>query len=144
MTQQQTTGARHAWRVVAVLLAGLLASCGGSNSTTPTPTPTSVTETFNGTLAVGGTTAFPFTITTPGVLTATLVSLSPQTTITVGFGIGQPSGTTCAFSAGSFTESAKVGQVLSGSIVAGSYCVSVYDIGNLQGSNDFVITVAHS
>ena len=62
----------------------------------------------------------------------------------MGFGIGQPSGTTCAFSAGSFTESAKVGQVLSGTIVAGSYCVSVYDIGNLQGSNDFVITVAHS
>jgi hypothetical protein len=34
--------------------------------------------------------------------------------------------------------------VLSGTITAGSYCVVLYDIGNMQGTDDFVITIVHS
>lgn len=143
MTQQQTRGGGLA-RSLAVVLAGLLASCGGSGSTSPTTTPTTVTDTFNGTLAAGGTIFFPFTITTSGTITATLTSLTPQTTITVGFGLGQPSSGTCALMSGAYSETSKVGQVLSGTIGTGSYCVVIYDIGNVQGSDDFVITVAHS
>jgi hypothetical protein len=131
--------------LAAVALAGLLASCGGgSTPTTPSATPTTVTDVFSGTLAAGGSTFFPFTVTTQGTITATLTTLSPQTSITMGFGIGQPSSGSCALISGAYTESEKVAQALSGTIAAGSYCVVLYDIGNIQGSDDFVITVVHS
>lgn len=144
MTQQQTRGGGLARSLAVFALAGLLAAYGGSGTTTPTGTPTSVTDTFSGTLAPGGSISFPFTITTSGTITATLTTLTPQTTITVGFGLGQPSSGTCALMSGAYSETSKVGQVLSGTIGTGSYCVVIYDIGNVQGSDDFVITVAHS
>jgi len=129
--------------VTALVLAGALASCGGDTTTTPT-TPTTVTDTFNGALAAGGTTQFPFTVTTTGTISATLTSLTPQTTITVGFGLGQPASGVCQLMSGAYTEAAKVGQALSGTIATGSYCVEVYDIGNVVGSDDFVVTITHS
>jgi hypothetical protein len=144
MAEQHTTGRGLGGKLAGVALAGLLASCGGGSTTTPTTTATPVTETFNGTLGAGGVTSFPFTVTTQSAITATLTSLSPQTSITVGFGIGQPSGGTCVLITGAYSETAKVSQVLSGTIVPGSYCVVVYDIGNVQAPNDFVITVVHS
>jgi hypothetical protein len=127
---------------MAVALAAPLVTCGGNTTTTPT-NPTIVTETFNGTLIAGGANQFPFTVTTSGNLAATLTSLTPQSTITVGFGIGQPSSGSCLLLTGAYSETDKVGQTISGTIAAGSYCVLVYDIGNVQGSDDFVITVSH-
>jgi hypothetical protein len=40
-------------------------------------------------------------------------------------------------------ENAKVGSVVSLTVVAGSYCVVVYDIGNVQGSDSYTLTVTH-
>jgi hypothetical protein len=37
-----------------------------------------------------------------------------------------------------------VGTPISGTINAGSYCVVLYDIGNVVGSDDFTITISHS
>jgi hypothetical protein len=128
--------------VVVLALAGAVESCGG-DTTTPT-TPTNVIDTFNGTLAAQGSVQFPFTVTTPGVVSATVTSLNPQATITVGFGLGQPSAGVCNLITGAFSESAKVGQPISGTIGAGSYCVALYDIGNVVGTDDFVITLSHS
>ena len=88
--------------------------------------------------------SFPFTITTQGAITATLTNFSPQTTITMGFGLGQPVNGVCTLISGAYTEAAKMGYVLSGTITTGSYCVVLYDIGNMQGTDDFVITVVHS
>jgi hypothetical protein len=41
------------------------------------------------------------------------------------------------------TESARVGSVLSGSIGTGSYCVTVYDVGNVSATESYTVTVAH-
>jgi hypothetical protein len=128
-----------------VLASLALTSCGGGTPTSSaTPTPEVKTETFSGTVAQGGAGVHPFTVAVQSAITATLTSLSPQTTITVGFGIGTPSGTTCTLVSGAYSEAAKVGYAVSGTIAAGSYCVTVYDIGNLSGPNDYVITVSHS
>jgi hypothetical protein len=130
-------------RAAAILaVAGSLAACGGTNTTAPT-NPTSVSETFNGTLAADASVQFPFNVSTTGSIAATLTSLTPQSTITVGFGIGQPSSGSCLLLTGAYSETEKVGQTISGTIAPGSYCVLIYDIGNIQGSDDFVITVAH-
>ncbi len=140
-----SAGAGVRWRAVAiaVALAALAGACGGSSDTitaTPTAAPTT-TDVFTGTVQAGGVAFHNFTIVQQGTLTATLTSLSPQTTITVGFGVGQPSGTTCPLL--SSIETAKVSSVLSGTIAAGAYCVAIYDIGNVQGSDDYTITVNH-
>jgi hypothetical protein len=146
MRQQQASGDVFPRSLVAVAMAGLLASCGGSGSTpaTPTATPVTLTDVFTGTLAATASMSFQFGITTQGAITATLTTFSPQTTITMGFGIGQPVNGVCTLISGAYTESAKMGYVLSGTITTGSYCVVLYDIGNMQGNNDFVITIVHS
>ena len=143
-------GTRHRARTslrwgAAVIALALTGACGGSTTTTPTPTPTPtyVTQTFSGTIQAGAAAFHPFTVTTQGTLTATLTTFSPQSGITMGFGIGQPSGTTCPLLTGAYLETAKVGSVLQGTIGVGSYCVQLYDLGNVQGSDDYVITLTH-
>jgi hypothetical protein len=61
----------------------------------------------------------------------------------MGFGIGTPSGATCALITGAYSEAAKVGHALTGTIATGSYCVLLYDIGNQSAAEDYVITVSH-
>jgi hypothetical protein len=140
--KQPTFGRVSGRGLMALALAGAVSSCGGDTAT-PT-TPTNVIDTFNGTLSAQGSVQFPFTVATPGVVSATLTSLNPQATITMGFGFGQPSAGVCNLITGAFSESAKVGQPISGTIGAGSYCVALYDIGNVVGTDDFVITISHS
>jgi hypothetical protein len=133
------------------LIAGaalLLAACGGSDTpSTPTPTPTPTpeyrTETFNGTLAVGGSAYHTFSTATQGTLTGTLTSLSPQATASMGFGFGTVQNGTCSLFSNAYSNAARVGFVLSGTIGVGSYCIALYDVGNLASPNDYVITVVH-
>jgi hypothetical protein len=140
-------GGRFArWRLSGVVLVLVLAAgCGGSSGTTTLPTalttPTT-TETFSGTIAATAGAVHPFTVAQAGTVTLTLTSLSPQTTITMGLGIGQPS-TTAACSLLSTNEASRVGTTISGTINPGSYCVAIYDLGNVQGSVDYVLTVVH-
>jgi len=142
---RRSEGVGVRWRAaaIAVSLAALAGACGGSSTTTPTtPAPPITTETLTGTIQAGGVAFHTFTITQQGTLTATLTSLSPQTTITMGLGIGTLSGTACSLL--STNETTKVGTVLSGTIAVGAYCVQIYDIGNVQGSDDYTITLAHT
>ncbi len=127
------------WAAVAAALA--LAACGGSANTTNPNAPTT-TETFIGTLAAGGVDAHTFNVAQSGALTVTLTTLSPQSTITVGLGLGQPSGTACSLS--STDNTAKMGSVEQTTLDAGSWCVAIYDLGNVQGSDSYTLTVNHT
>jgi len=140
--KQPSVGRAWGRAFAALAAAAALSSCGGN--TTTTPTPTTVIDTFNGTLQALGSVQFPFTVTTAGVVSATLTTLTPQSTITVGFGLGQPSAGVCNLISGAYSEATKVGTPISGTINAGSYCVVLYDIGNVVGSDDFTITISHS
>jgi len=129
------------WGAVAIALA-FTGACGGSSTTTTTsPTAPTTTDTFAGSLAAGGVDLHSFTVAQAGTLTVTLATVSPQSTITVGLGVGQPSGTTCTLF--SDTETARMGSVVQGTIDVGSYCVEIYDLGNVQGSDTYTITVDH-
>ncbi len=140
---------RPAQIFLAAAIAVSAAACGGSNSSTSVTSPsgTVVTETFTGVVPVGGTSINNFNVTTPGTLTVTLVSTSPQTTLTMGLGVGNPgAGGICSFiSGGTTTTVAGTVAPLSGSLAAsGAYCVSVVDVGNAAGPITYVVTVAHT
>ena len=119
--------------------------CGSSTPTESTPPVTypQKTETFTGSVAPGEKKAFHFPITNPGSLDAAITSLGPVSTLTMGLNLGAWDATTETCSQ-SIPAEAKLNQVLSGTPQsAGEYCVSIYDVGNLQNPADFTITVAH-
>jgi hypothetical protein len=133
---------------VAVLAAALFATaCGGSSSTTspsgPTTDPT--TETFTGTVPVGGSDMHPFNIAlSNGQVNIILTQAGPPSTIFMGLGVGAPSGSTCAlFSGGSTVVQAGTVAQLSGTAGAGAYCVQVYDVGNQSADVTYSVTVTH-
>jgi hypothetical protein len=128
---------RAVWLLCALFAMGLSSGCSSSAG----PDATAMTETFNGVLSAGGVATHAFNVTQAGTLDATVTSISPQSSITVGFGVGQVATTGCALI--SFTESGHVGTDLSGTINPGSYCVTIYDVGNVQGSVNYTLTVVH-
>lgn len=133
----------------AAVIAMTAAACGGSNATTVTsPSGTLVTETFTGVAQVGGAQSVNnFTVTTPGSISITLVSTSPQQTLMMGLGVGNPgAGGICSFiSGGTATVSASSTAALSGTLAtSGAYCVAVVDVGNAASPISYIVTVAHT
>ncbi len=104
-------------------------------------TPTASTETFSGTVAVQGTSRSTFTTTQAGTVNVTLATMSPG--VAMGLGIGTPNGTTACTLTSSTSALAGSTPQLTVTEQPGSYCVSVYDVGNLTGNATFTVTVAH-
>jgi hypothetical protein len=127
----------------------LMASWGCGSTSTPTQsTPVTYeqkTETYTGTLNVGETKPFHFTVTNPGSLDAAITALSPVSTLTMGLNLSawDPLAETCPQST-VHNDSARLNVPISGTPQqAGEYCVSIYDVGNVQNATDFTITVLH-
>jgi hypothetical protein len=122
------------------------AACGSdSPPTSPTP-PVSTTETFAGTVGHQSTTGHSFTVAATGTLTITLTAVGPLTTMSMGVGLGIWNGTTCAAST-TKNDNARTGVVaLTGTANAGSYCVNVYDSGNVPEDWEvtYEVQVVHS
>src|SRR5262245_6121419 len=79
-----------------VLLALGAAACGNNNPTTPptTEVPT-ITESYSDTVTVNGAHTQPFTVSKAGTVTATLIALAPDSTVTIGLSLGTWNGTSC-------------------------------------------------
>jgi hypothetical protein len=147
---------RGSMRVVVTLGAAALVAAIGAACTTadPTPnltpvvvTPPTKTEVFNGTVGVGQSAAFPFTVTNVGNLSITLTAAGPPPTIAMQLGVGQPQidGSCGLFINGVITTAPGTTPQLGGSqISAGSYCVSITDVGNATSAVTFSITVMHT
>jgi len=141
-------------RVSALLVIGTPASgCSSTNTSTTAPTqPTSfarpaVTDTFTGTLATSGTDSHPFNVPVPGEVDVTLTALNPQPTpaVPLTLAIGLPSTTVvgqCATIQSVSTTPGPTPQI-TGHALAGNFCVSVTDTGNLTGSVTYTVVVAH-
>jgi hypothetical protein len=127
------------------------ACSGGSNSgssTTPSTTPplAPTSETFTGTVAVGGSDAHPFAVNlSNGQVTATLTAAGPPPTIAVGLGIGSfASGVCSLLQNGAVVTTAGPTAQLSGSnFTTGTYCVAVFDTGNQLVDITYSVTVTH-
>ena len=122
-----------------VWLTGLVASCGGGQDTPTAPTPL-MTETFSGELLQLGLSSHGFVVQKEGDVTVTILAMSPQSTITVGVGIGtSPDGFTCTLVA--VNNSMRLGGSATGRFAPSVYCVAIFDVGNLLTQDPLAYTL---
>ncbi|HVZ20767.1 MAG TPA: hypothetical protein VG871_06880 [Vicinamibacterales bacterium] len=142
---------RYAIHAGAAAALAFSAACGGSSGsslltpTTPTPTTPAVTETYTDTIPQLGSASHVFTVASSGEVDVSVTAVSPLATMAVGVEILSSDGTSCLTALGQ-NDNARVGSVaLSGLAANGSYCVKVYDSGNIPdgGSSDVTVQVVH-
>lgn len=141
-------------RLVPVLVVGLSLGCHNSTATAPstatTTTTTDVasptmTDTFSGTLPVGGSTFFPFTVGQYGTVNATLAGIGGPgvpSTVQVRLGLGNITDSSCSTSTMSIVAASTATEVTA-TDQPGTYCVDVSDVGNLFEDATVSLTVAH-
>jgi hypothetical protein len=135
---------------VAFVLAILCAACGGDAKeipTAPTVSPASVSESFSGSLTVQNQNSHNFFVSSAGQLAITLTAVGPPSDIAIGLGLGVPSGFSCALTLGTGTFNtvqASTAPQIKGIAIPGTFCVTVYDVGNVMDTVDYTITVDHS
>lgn len=115
-----------------------------TTATTGAAAPT-FTETFVGTVPVGGYSFYSFTVTVYGTVDVTLNSVQGPfvpPTVMLGLGLGTPSGEDCATMATVITASGTVIHMTQ-TLNPGVACVRVYDVGNLFGPATFNVTIAY-
>jgi hypothetical protein len=118
------------------------AACSSGTPTTPTTTtPTPVTDTFSGTLNRNGAANHAFSVSAAGTVTAAVTSLS-DSAITIGMSLGVWNGTACAVAIDNAQSTQ--GTALFGSATAvGNLCVRVYDVGKINDTLDYQLSVTH-
>lgn len=123
--------------------AALTTACGSStNITGPTTPPVQINEAFTGTLTVNGARTFPFGVQQTGAITATLTTLAPDSTVTVGLSLGTWNGIACQVIIAK--DDAVLNSAVTGNATGtGNFCVRVFDAGKLPSPTDFTVTVAH-
>src|ERR1044072_5284254 len=135
---------RSAIAMFAVCVALSAAACGSTSSsstTAPTTAATPTTQTFSGTIAQTQSATDPFTVNTTGSIQVTLTSVAPLATMAIGVGV-TTGGSACGTTNIVQNDNARANTTaLSGVSVAGSYCVEVYDSGNIPDSSSATYTV---
>jgi hypothetical protein len=134
-----------------LLLSGLwLSACssGSSSSTSASATATLTTDNFTGSIGQNGTSVHSFTVTTSGyTLLAGFTNISPSSVAALGLGIGSwdTSTSTCSLNV-SQNDTARSGNTgLTGTPSSGSYCLRVYDGGNVPAglTASYTVQVQH-
>jgi hypothetical protein len=125
------------WLAPCVVAAVMASACGTTANTTGTNT----TETFTGVVNASGNWIQQVNVVGNGELDVQVASVTPQSTITVGIGIGQLVSGQCVLITSA--DNMRVGSILSAPVSPGSYCIDVVDIGNIQGSDTIAVTATH-
>ena len=101
-----------------------------------------VSTTFSGTVAHEGVSAHSFTIPNDAVVEVTLTGLGPQAVTKVGLGLGTPTvAGNCALVEA--LDATRVTGQIGGTLRKGTYCVAVYDSGDVTAEPlDYTISVA--
>jgi hypothetical protein len=121
-----------------------LSGCSDDPETPTTPTtPVTFTENFSGTLTPNGARTHSFSSQASGTVTATLSSLAPDATISVGLALGTWNGAVCQIVLPN--DNAVVTTVVTGGVSAvGSLCVRIADVaGTVTQPTDYEIVVVH-
>lgn len=133
--------------VAGVVLLAIACGNDSSTSTTPTetPAPPTVTEPYVGTIGIGGSGFYSFSVSRTGTVNLTLNAVSgvDGPGVMLSLALGVPSGFGCTASGPTITTAAGPGPHLTASSPAGVYCASVSDVGNLTGPATFDLSIAH-
>ena len=132
-------------RLVASLVTAALplcAACGSSSGTSTTPTPVTTTESFTSTLDQLGSVTNGFTVSAAGTVQVKLTDVEPLTTMALGVAVTTVvSGTVCSSDIAQNTNAKSGSTALSGTAAVGSYCVRVFDAGNIPSGTQVTYTV---
>jgi hypothetical protein len=133
---------RVSGRSLIIGFAVLAGACADNTVTTPTaPTTTVTTDTFSGTFDRQGMSVNPFTVGSTGTVTISLIDVEPLTNMALGVAIGTWDGTNCNELTPK-NDNVRTGSVaLNGIAGSGSYCVKVYDSGNVPPNFAVIYTV---
>ena len=125
------------------LTLGAAAACDDNTTTTTPTTPGATTsESFTGTVTVNGAVTHQFAATQRGTVTATLNTINPDASQTVGISLGTWNGTACQVIIAN--DQAVVGSSVLGTVSGvGNLCVRVYDVGKLTQSENYRVDVTH-
>jgi hypothetical protein len=143
---------RHAFLCSIVMAFALgMAACGGDNTaTTPTNT-TTPPELFEGQLTGRGASQFfSFAVSTAGNVNLTLASVTTAATpgtslnLPLGIGLGTPVGTDCNLTQQATTAPGLVPQLTASNVAVGTYCVKVFDVGNVTVPVNFAVRIDHT
>ena len=128
-------------RLVPLALALMVSACHSNPSTSPTTTTSGLTtETFNGTVVVGGSDSKTFTVAVTGVVSVTLTAAP----VPMGLAVGIPGSSGCVPLPGSpMVATAGTSAPLAGEVTPGTFCVLVYDVGNQTVPVTYSVTVTH-
>jgi hypothetical protein len=130
--------------LVATLCAAALAcaACNESVPAAPSVAPATITETFTATLGVGLSNTHPVTVQQASKFVVTLVTIDPA--VAIGIAVGSLSNGTCVALSSNSSVQAGGTVAISGTALPGSFCVEVYDVGNVVDTVTYTISVAHS
>ncbi len=139
--------------LAALLPLTLLASACNKNETPTSATTTTAvtvaapttTEHFLGTVPVGGSSFYAFTVGENGTVNVTLTSVGGAgvpTSAWMGLGLGTPSAEDCTTTSALNAQSGASPQ-LTATYTPGIYCARIYDIGNLFAPATFAVTIDH-
>ena len=110
----------------------------------PTPVNPTMTESFTGTLLQLGVNSHPFTVQQIGGIQVSITKIDPSAAVSLGVGTPSTASGTCLV-INSLTAVVATGVQISGTAtIAGSFCVSVADVGNLVEPVTYTVTVVHS
>ena len=133
--------------LVASVVAVAVLACACSDPVVPaapTPVAPTVTETFTGTLLQLGSNSHPFSVQQIGGIKVSITKIEPSAAVSIGIGTPSTASGTC-LAISNLTAVASAGTQISGTAtLAGSFCVSVSDVGNLVEPVTYSITVLHS
>jgi len=130
---------------VAAAVAAAAIACSDPVAPAPvTPAPPTITETFNGTLTIGGSNLHQFSVSQPGGLKVTLTQVTPAAAVQLSVGTPSTATGSCAVLNGLTAVAGPSAQISGTATVSGNFCVSVADVGNLVESVAYTISVLHS
>jgi hypothetical protein len=116
-----------------------------TTTTTTTTAEASISEEFTGTLAVGASAFYSFSVTQYGTVNITFSAIggaSVPGTAWMGIGVGTPSGTDCSTTT-TVNVQAGTGPHITGVYDVGVYCAKIWDLGNQYGPANFTVVIAH-
>jgi len=133
--------------VVLAFAAALGAAACNKDSTSGTvsaPSTTRTTDTFTGTVPVGGSVFHSFPVSKTGTTDVDLTSTSPVATVVMGLALGTPGDAGCTPLAGA-SSPVVAGSTpqITGLTTAGTLCVQVRDVGNQTAPVAYSVTVTH-